>query len=305
MKFFFISLCFIFLFSCAEQIDIEATIDERAKKIAHEILNNRLTSTPQPTATPQAIIMPTPQPTATPQAIIMPTPQPTATPQAISSTDTQTLYNEARKKVVRISFTTGNGKSEGSGWIIENGWVITNEHVVNTQRFVTIEFPQENRLEYKRVTGEVKGVDTKRDLAAIKINYSQEPIPTREVNINDIGEQIVTLGYSAGNAGVPSTHSGVITYVKESIDVDTDTLTPFWGQNLKGKISVIVFDADADPGDSGGPLIDSQGNAIGVVYGKLNTTNGKAVTGQQFATNIVSVREVWEDLKKGMNTSNK
>ena len=34
MKFFFISLCFIFLFSCAEQIDIEATIDERAKKIA-------------------------------------------------------------------------------------------------------------------------------------------------------------------------------------------------------------------------------------------------------------------------------
>ena len=69
MKFFFISLCFIFLFSCAEQIDIEATIDERAKKIAHEILNNRLTSTPQPTATPQAI----------------------------SSTDTHTLYIEARK----------------------------------------------------------------------------------------------------------------------------------------------------------------------------------------------------------------
>ena len=33
MKFFFISLCFIFLFSCAEQIDIEATIDERAKKL--------------------------------------------------------------------------------------------------------------------------------------------------------------------------------------------------------------------------------------------------------------------------------
>ena len=112
MKFFFISLCFIFLFSCAEQIDIEATIDERAKKIAHEILNNRLPSTPQPTATPQAI----------------------------SSTDTQTLYNEARKKVVRISFNTGSGKSEGSGWIIENGWVITNEHVVNTQKFVTIEF---------------------------------------------------------------------------------------------------------------------------------------------------------------------
>ena len=83
MKFFFISLCFIFLSSCAEQIDIEATIDERAKKIAIEILNDRQTPTPQPTATPQAIIMPTPQPTATPQAIIMPTPQPTATPQAI------------------------------------------------------------------------------------------------------------------------------------------------------------------------------------------------------------------------------
>ena len=305
MKFFFISLCFIFLFSCAEQIDIEATIDERAKKIAIEILNDRQTATPQPTATPQAIIMPTPQPTATPQAIIMPTPQPTATPQAIISSDIQNLYNEARKKVVRISFNTASGKSEGSGWIIEKGWVITNEHVIGTQRFVTIEIPQESRIEYKRITGEVKGVDTKRDLAAIKINYSQEPIATRDVTIDDIGEQVVTLGYSAGNAGVPSTHSGVITYVKESIDVDTDTLTPFWGQNLNGKISVIVFDADADPGDSGGPLIDSKGNAIGVVYGRLNTTNGKAATGQQFATNIVSVREVWEDLKKGINTSMK
>ena len=134
MKFFFISLCFIFLFSCAEQIDIEATIDERAKKIAIEILNDRRTATPQPTATPQAIIMPTPQPTATPQAII--------------SSDIQNLYNEARKKVVRISFNTASGKSEGSGWIIEKGWVITNEHVIGTQRFVTIEIPQENRLEY-------------------------------------------------------------------------------------------------------------------------------------------------------------
>ena len=137
----------------------------------------------------------------------MPTPQPTATPQALISSDIQNLYNEARKKVVRISFNTATGKSEGSGWIIEEGWVITNEHVVGAQRFVTIEIPQENRTEYKRITGEVKGVDTKRDLAAIKINYSQEPIATREVTIDDIGEQVVTLGYSAGNAGVPSTHS--------------------------------------------------------------------------------------------------
>ena len=42
MKFFFISLCFIFLFSCAEQIDIEATIDERAKKIANEMTHHGL-----------------------------------------------------------------------------------------------------------------------------------------------------------------------------------------------------------------------------------------------------------------------
>ncbi|MEC7870700.1 MAG: hypothetical protein VX868_01370, partial [Chloroflexota bacterium] len=82
MKFFFISLCFIFLSSCAEQIDIEATIDERAKKIAIEILNDRQTPTPQPTATPQAIIMPTPQPTATPQAIIKRTQQPKSNQQA-------------------------------------------------------------------------------------------------------------------------------------------------------------------------------------------------------------------------------
>ena len=41
-----------------------------------------------------------------------------------------------------------------------------------------------------------------------------EPFKTRIVDVNEIGKEIFTIGYSAGNPGVPSSHSGIISYVK-------------------------------------------------------------------------------------------
>jgi len=198
------------------------------------------------------------------------------------------------------------GNSTGTGWVIEDGWIITNEHVVGTNKSVIVHIPMSSEGSgYTSFAGNVFGVDRKRDLAAIKLDHGLEPIKTREVDVKDIGKEVFTLGYSAGNAGVPSSHSGILSYVKVAdTTLNYQKGTSYYkGDELGSKVSIIVFDAAADPGDSGGPIIDKDGYAIGTVYGFLESAGGKRTTGQQLGTNMASIYEVWEDLKNNKNTS--
>ena len=327
--------------SCGEPVDIEATIDARALKISIENISKISTATPQPQPTAQPTA--TPQPTATlvpfdrakveqiaeekvavvaeqaysgdmyiieealpelvPLLAPQPTPQPTATPQTFADTDSgYEIYQENRQKVLMIEV----GNSTGTGWVIEDGWIITNEHVIGTNKSVIVHIPMSSEGSgYTSFAGSVFGVDRKRDLAAIKLDHGLEPIKTREVDVKDIGKEVFTLGYSAGNAGVPSSHSGILSYVKVAdTTLNYEKGTSYYkGDELGSKVSIIVFDAAADPGDSGGPIIDKDGYAIGTVYGFLESAGGKRTTGQQLGTNMASIYEVWEDLKNNKNTS--
>ena len=347
MKSFFL-IIIILITSCSEPIDIDATIDARALRIAMDNIDKISTATPQPMPTvhPSATPQPTPTvvplpldliikiaeekayeaaykgdlyvveeilPTLVPILAPIPTPQPTATPQPTSTPQPMpefiegsklayNIYQENKSKVLMLSI----GNSTGTGWVIEDGWIITNEHVVGNNKFVLVHFSLEDNISGSTtIQGEVFGIDSKRDLAAIKIDHNLEPIKTRIADVNDIGRQVVTLGYSAGNSGVPSSHSGIISYVKTA----GSTLTFEKGSSyykdepLNEKVSIIVFDAAADPGDSGGPILDDNGVAIGMVYGFLESTGGKRTTGQQMGTNIASINQVWEELKSGNNTS--
>ena len=248
-----------------------------------------------PELVPLLAPQPTPQPTATPQ--------PMPTPQTFAGSDAAyKIYQENRQKVLMIEV----GNSTGTGWVIEDGWIITNEHVVGSNKSVIVHIPMSSEGSgYTSFAGNVFGVDRKRDLAAIKLDHGLEPIKTREVDVRDIGKEVFTLGYSAGNAGVPSSHSGILSYVKVAdTTLNYEKGTSYYkGDELGTKVSIIVFDAAADPGDSGGPIIDKDGFAIGTVYGFLESAGGKRTTGQQMGTNMASIYAVWEDLKNNKNTS--
>ena len=56
---------------------------------------------------------------------------------------------------------------------------------------------------------------------------------------------------------------------------------------------MVVINTGADPGDSGGPIIDYDGNVVGVVYGQVQSVGGKRVIGQQLAVGVRKLNSYW------------
>jgi S1-C subfamily serine protease len=311
------------LLACSPDVDIGATIDSRVQ----DAIAAQATVTPQPTPSPQAtvtpIMLPTPRPTATPAATATPaptatpqpeptlvataTPQPTATPLlGFGPTPTalpvvSDLYDYVRLSVVRIR----NGNAVGSGWVIEDGWIITNEHVVTGASTVSIDIPLANGGTTTR-TGTVRGIDTKRDLAAVQVVHGADVLPTRVINANDAGIPVIQLGYSViADGGFPVVHQGLVTTVVRHLGnvLDDATRHADEGGDIAG-VGIVYFDADADPGDSGGPVMTLDGEVVGITFGAVvSTGGGERVIGQQMATSVESILRVWQQLKNGVNTS--
>ena len=269
--------------------------------------------TPHPTATPQVFEVPTPQPTATPQVFEIPTPQPTATPQIFSEIiKPNDLYNQWRFSVSRISSSVGTG----TGWAIEDGWIITNEHVVSDDATVIVSVPQTDGTT-KDIYGIVYGVDKKRDLAAVKINSNLNGIDPIKIFSRkyltslDAGIEVVQIGYSTGTAGFPVIKSGLVTNVILQMGKALDygikaTLKVLPGSTYtKDGVMLIVFNTGADPGDSGGPIIDYEGNVVGIVFAQVQSTGGSRVIGTQLAISMREVEVVWDNLKKGFDTTDR
>ncbi len=179
----------------------------------------------------------------------------------------------------------------GSGFIIDKrGYVVTNEHVVHDAEEITVTL-----TDGTGVTGELIGSDPTYDLAVIKIPASED-LPVSPLADSDdllVGEWAVAIGNPFGfllNDTSPSVTAGVVSATRR--DVKTDA------SNLGIYKDMIQTDAAINPGNSGGPLVNADGNVIGV-----NTfifTQGGGSLGIGFAIPINRVkRVVYEIIKYG------
>src|SRR5215475_6364886 len=134
---------------------------------------------------------------------------------------------------------------EGSGFIIHpDGTIMTNAHVVNGASEVTVRLT--DRREY---TAKVVGVDTKSDIAIIKIKASD--LPT--VKIGDsrglrVGEWVLAIGAPFGFEN--SATAGIVSAKGRTLD--------------SGYVSFIQTDVPINPGNSGGPLFNMRGEVVGI-----------------------------------------
>lgn len=165
------------------------------------------------------------------------------------------LYRQTADSVTLVETSTGSG----SGWVIdEQGRIVTNEHVVESEAQVDIRFDAD---EWR--TADVLGTDPIGDLAVVEPadppSYAT-PLPLA-VDAPAVGSDVAIIGAPYGLPG--SLSVGVVSGTNRFLDSPT-------GSSIPGAIQV---DATANPGNSGGPILLSDGEVVGV----LNSGTGVAV----------------------------
>jgi serine protease Do len=181
----------------------------------------------------------------------------------------------------------GVRESLGSGFIVDaRGYIVTNNHVVDKadKIFVKLSTDPDNPTDHGR-PAKVVGVDPDTDIAVIKIDPPSAPLPTVKMGNSDgtqVGEWVVAIGEPFSLAKTVT--AGIISAKNRTIE-----------PGAKGQFQhFIQTDAAINPGNSGGPLINMDGQVIGVntaIY-----TQSAGYQGIGFAMPSNTVVSVYNDL---------
>jgi serine protease Do len=189
--------------------------------------------------------------------------------------------------------------AEGSGFIVsKDGYILTNNHVVEGADEVTVYFPDRRYF-----TAKVVGADPFTDVAVIKIDAGNN-LPTMAFGNSDdinIGEWVLAIGNPGfGNSAQLdfTVTAGIISARGRSLQLLQRDLAndPRYGDSAAQWAieDFIQTDAVINPGNSGGPMVDLQGQVVGINSAIASTTG--QYQGYGFAIPINLARRVMEDL---------
>ena len=196
-----------------------------------------------------------------------------AVAQVVSTLEEQTV----------MGITTPN-VSQGSGFFFrEDGYLLTNEHVIADAE--SIEAVLSNR---QRLPAEVIGVDAATDLAVLKVNPDdiEEEVAVARLGSADamrIGEWVIAIGSPLGLEG--SVSVGVVSAKGRSLGSGPDRLN-----------DLVQTDAVINPGNSGGPLLNLEGEVVGINTRVIRQTGFVPVDGIGFAISSDTARPVSDHL---------
>ena len=212
----------------------------------------------------------------------------------INQQDTLTnIYEQANPGVVSIRVLSQEGGGLGSGFVIdEDGHIITNYHVVRGAEDLEIAFSNG----YK-TRGQVLGTDSDSDIAVIKVDVPAEqlnPLPLGDSNQIKVGQIVIAIGNPLGYDGTMTT--GVISSVGRTLE----SLHEAPGGNFFTAGDIIQTDAAINPGNSGGPLLNLNGEVIGVNFAiesnSIDLSGNPINSGIGFAVSINIVKRVVPEL---------
>lgn len=175
-------------------------------------------------------------------------------------------------------------KGQGSGFIIDsNGIILTNAHVVNQADKVTV-----NLKDGRTLQGKVLGVDTVTDLGVVKVNEKNLPVAmVGDSSQVQVGDWAIAVGNPLGLDNTV-TLGIVSTLNRSSAQVGIPDK----------RLDFIQTDAAINPGNSGGPLLNANGEVIGI-----NTAIRADATGIGFAIPINTAKNIYPKLERGENIS--
>lgn len=197
--------------------------------------------------------------------------------------DFSLIVNRVVPAVVNITgLSATNYKiSSGSGVLVSpDGYIVTNHHVIEDA--TTLRITLHNKRKYD---AEVIGMDTQTDLALIKINSQNlRTLPLGNSDELDVGEWVLAIGHpfnlnSTVTAGIVSAKARNINILGDEYSIE----------------SFIQTDAVVNPGNSGGALINAEGELVGINTAIL--TESGVSEGYSFAIPANLVRKVITDLR--------
>lgn len=191
--------------------------------------------------------------------------------------------------VVRIE--TGSGV--GSGFIVDSeGYIITNFHVVEARNGAAASPVEVTLADGGEYPAEMVGFDATSDLALLKIEAETALVALTLASLDDvqIGQQVVAIGYALdlahGEGPSFTVTSGIVSQKNRAISEDS----PIMG--------AVQTDAAINHGNSGGPLLNMQGEVIGVNTAlQPDYTTGEAAQGIGYAVGADMVAAVYEELR--------
>lgn len=195
------------------------------------------------------------------------------------------------------NITTFSGvKSSGTGFAISsNGYIVTNQHVVEGASKISVRGVKGN---FSRVYNAKLIVEDKNnDLAIIKINdqsFTSLGIPPYKINSNliDVGNSVYALGYP-----LRATMGDEVKLTNGIISSKT---------GFQGDITTYQITVPVQPGNSGGPLFDSNGNIIGIINAKhIGAENASYAIKTSYLMNLIQVMNTTPSLPKTNAISSK
>lgn len=182
--------------------------------------------------------------------------------------------------------------SEGSGVIYkkegDTAYIVTNTHVINGAKKVDIRL-----ADGTKVPGEIVGSDTYSDIAVVKIAADKV---TTVAEFGDssqltVGETAIAIGSPLGSEYANTVTQGIVSSLNRNVSLKSED-----GQAIS--TNAIQTDTAINPGNSGGPLINIQGQVIGITSSKIASNGGTSVEGLGFAIPANDVINIIKQLEK-------
>ncbi|MGW0598306.1 S1C family serine protease [Streptomyces sp. NPDC002776] len=231
--------------------------------------------------------------------------------------DIAAIAEAVSPSIVEISATSNSGESTGSGVIItSDGEIITNNHVISGASSIKV-----TTSDGKEYSAEVVGTDSGKDLALIKL-ADASGLQAASLGDSDgvqVGDTVVAIGSPEGLTGTVT--SGIVSALDRDVTVSTGEGRQqqqqggggwpfeFGGQEFNGDTGsstttykALQTDASLNPGNSGGALIDMNGDIIGInsaMYSSASASSDAGSVGLGFAIPVNTVKSDLAKLRSG------
>jgi S1-C subfamily serine protease len=221
-----------------------------------------------------------------------------------STANSQSIANQVDPALVDITSTLSyqSQQAAGTGMILSsNGDVLTNNHVVDGATSITAKMADGS----KTYNATVVGVDPTDDVAVIHLDGASG-LPTVQIGDSSsvkVGDSVVAIGNAEDAPGKPSVVTGNVTALNQDITASDDS-----GGNSENLHGLIQMNAPIEPGDSGGPLLNANGQVIGMDTAAQSQQNQDGTTSNQasnvaFAIPINAAMSIAHQMENGQSSS--